>query len=195
MIKLHGYKIILASSSPRRKIFFDQLGIPFDVKSLPVDESFPVKLRESKISEFIVGKKNLPFRDIIEPKQIIITADTIVWCRNKYFGKPDNLYQARNMLNYLSGKTHEVITSVGFLTYETFEIITEKTYVHFKNLTGDEISHYLDLNSPLDKAGGYGIQDWIGEIGITKIEGSYTNVVGLPLALVLERIKFLTKNK
>ena len=193
MIPLNNYEIILASGSPRRQDFLMSLNIPFTIKTHPVDETFPPSLKGKEIAEFIVRQKNAPFVDNIRPKQIVITADTIVWCENRYLGKPKNKKKAKDMLGFLSGKSHEVITSVGFLTSRKFEMITETSKVYFKNLTQQEMDHYIKEASPLDKAGAYGIQEWIGDIGITQIEGSYTNVVGLPLAQVKDKIKLLVQ--
>lgn len=195
MISLNDYEIILASGSPRRKGFLESLNIPFTIKTHPVDETFPSELKGNQIAEFIVQQKNAPFVNTILPKQIVITADTIVWCENRYLGKPENKKAAKEMLEFLSGKSHEVITSVGFLTTKKFEMITETTKVYFKDLTDQEIDHYVENALPLDKAGAYGIQEWIGTIGITQIEGSYTNVVGLPLVQVKEKIERLVKMK
>ena len=195
MIPLNDYQIILASGSSRRKDFLESLSIPFTIKTNQVDETFPPELKGKKIAEFIVRQKNAPFVNSLQPKQIVITADTIVWCENRYLGKPENKKVAREMLKFLSGKSHEVITSVGFLTKKKFDVITETTKVYFKNLTDQEIDHYIKEASPLDKAGGYGIQDWIGAIGITHIEGSYTNVVGLPLAQVKDKLSILVQEE
>ena len=193
MLNLNGFEIILASISPRRKTFLESLNIPFSIKTFSVDETFPPQLQGEEITQHIVQKKNAPFTELIQDRQIVITADTIVWCENRYLGKPKNIEAAREMLSFLSGKSHKVITSVGFLTSQNFEIITETTNVYFKKLTDQEINYYIEEYSPLDKAGAYGIQEWIGAIGITKIEGSYTNVVGLPLAQVKEKIAILIK--
>ena len=195
MISLNNYEIILASGSPRRQYFFRSLNTPFTIETYPVDETFPIELKGKKIPEFIVQQKNAPFVNKIQERQIVITADTIVWCENRYLGKPKNKKSAKEMLEFLSGKSHEVITSVGFLTSQKFEMITETTKVYFKDLTNQEIDHYIEEASPLDKAGGYGIQDWIGAIGITHIEGSYTNVVGLPLAQVKEKLSILVQEE
>jgi septum formation protein len=195
MIPLNGYDIILASGSPRRKAFLESLNIPFSIQSFSVDESFPPSLKGKEISEFIVKQKNAPFVDIVQDRQLVITADTIVWCENRYLGKPKNNEEAKQMLTFLSGKSHQVITSVGFLTAQKFELITETTEVYFKDLTAQEIDHYIEKESPLDKAGAYGIQDWIGSVGIIKIEGSYTNVVGLPLAQVKEKISLIVQEE
>ena len=191
MLDLNGFEIILASSSPRRKAFLESLNIPFSIKTFSVDETFPPQLQGEEIAQHIVRQKNAPFKEIIQDHQIVITADTIVWCENRYLGKPQNKKAAKEMLSFLSGKSHEVITSVGFLTSRNFEVITETTNVYFKDLTDQEIDHYMEESSPLDKAGAYGIQEWIGAIGITQIKGSYTNVVGLPLAQVKEKIAIL----
>ena len=191
MLDLNGFEIILASSSPRRKAFLESLNIPFSIKTFSVDETFPPQLQGEEIAQHIVRQKNAPFKEIIQDHQIVITADTIVWCENRYLGKPQNKKAAKEMLSFLSGKSHEVITSVGFLTSRNFEVITETTKVYFKDLTDQEIDHYIEESSPLDKAGAYGIQEWIGDIGITQIKGSYTNVVGLPLAQVKEKIAIL----
>lgn len=193
MLNINGFEIILASISPRRKTFLESLNIPFSIKTFSVDETFPPQLQGEEITQHIVKKKNTPFTKLIQDRQIVITADTIVWCENRYLGKPKNIEAAREMLSFLSGKSHKVITSVGFLTSQNFEIITETTKVYFKKLTDQEINYYIEEYSPLDKAGAYGIQEWIGAIGITKIEGSYTNVVGLPLAQVKEKIAILIK--
>ena len=191
MLDLNGFEIILASSSPRRKAFLESLKIPFSIKTFSVDETFPPQLQGEEIAQHIVRQKNAPFKEIIQDHQIVITADTIVWCENRYLGKPQNKKAAKEMLSFLSGKSHEVTTSVGFLTSRNFEVITETTKVYFKDLTDQEIDHYIEVSSPLDKAGAYGIQEWIGAIGITQIKGSYTNVVGLPLAQVKEKITIL----
>lgn len=189
MLALKGFEIILASGSPRRKAFLECLNIPFSIKTLSVDETFPSHLKGREIAEHIVRQKSAPFSKIIKDRQIVITADTIVWCENRYLGKPKNKEEAKEMLSFLSGKAHQVITSVGFLSPDKYEMITETTQVYFKELSNQEIDHYIEKEPPLDKAGAYGIQDWIGAIGITKIEGSYTNVVGLPLAQVEEKLR------
>ncbi len=194
MLSPNDYEIILASGSPRRKYFMNQIGFPFTIKTFDVEESFPKNLKGKEIADYIVAKKSAPFKEIIHPKQIVITADTIVWCENEYLGKPKDETDAKNMLQKLSGKSHEVITAVGFLFDGQFDIINEVTEVHFNPLSEIEIDQYVSQHNPLDKAGAYGIQDWIGEIGISKINGSYTNVVGLPLAQVYQKIKSIIQN-
>lgn len=194
MLSPNDYEIILASGSPRRKDFMNQIGFPFTIKTFDVEESFPKNLKGKEIADYIVAKKSAPFKEIIHPKQIVITADTIVWLENEYLGKPKDETDAKNMLQKLSGKSHEVITAVGFLFDGQFDIINEVTEVHFNPLSKIEIDQYVSQYDPLDKAGAYGIQDWIGEIGISKINGSYTNVVGLPLAQVYQKIKSIIQN-
>jgi len=194
MLSPNDYEIILASESPRRKYFMNQIGFPFTIKTFDVEESFPKNLKGKEIADYIVAKKSAPFKEIIHPKQIVITADTIVWCENEYLGKPKDETDVKNMLQKLSGKSHEVITAVGFLFDGQFDIINEVTEVHFNPLSEIEIDQYVSQHNPLDKAGAYGIQDWIGEIGISKINGSYTNVVGLPLAQVFQKIKSIIQN-
>ena len=194
MLSANDYEIILASGSPRRKDFMNQIGFPFTIKTFDVEESFPKNLKGKEIADYIVAKKSAPFKEIIHPKQIVITADTIVWLENEYLGKPKDETDAKNMLQKLSGKSHEVITAVGFLFDGQFDIINEVTEVHFNPLSKIEIDQYVSQYNPLDKAGAYGIQDWIGEIGISKINGSYTNVVGLPLAQVYQKIKSIIQN-
>lgn len=194
MLSPNDYEIILASGSPRRKDFMNQIGFPFTIKTFDVEESFPKNLKGKEIADYIVAKKSAPFKEIIHPKQIVITADTIVWLENEYLGKPKDETDAKNMLQKLSGKSHEVITAVGFLFDGQFDIINEVTEVHFNPLSKIEIDQYVSQYNPLDKAGAYGIQDWIGEIGISKINGSYTNVVGLPLAQVYQKIKSIIQN-
>ena len=163
-------------------------GVNFSVKTISVKEDFPSKLIGKEISEYIVSKKNEPFKKIISDNEIIITADTLVWFKNKCFGKPKDKNHAKKMLTLFSGNTHSVITSVGFLTSKNFEILTESTEVSYKDLNKNEIDYYVDTVNPIDKAGSYGIQDWIGMIGVEKIVGSYTSVLGFPIPQVITKI-------
>ena len=195
MIKANKKEIILASNSPRRKKFFELFDIPFKIKTYDIEETYPNKLKGALIARYIASKKANPFKDIIKKNQMVITADTIVWHQNKYLGKPKSKTEAKKMLNSLSGKTHKVITAVGFLTIDSFKCIDVTTKVTFKKLSKSIIENYLNNQNPYDKAGGYAIQESIGLLGITKINGSYTNVVGLPVAEVLDEIeKFSLKN-
>ena len=163
-------------------------GVNFSVKTFTVKEDFPSTLIGKEISEYIVSKKNEPFEKIISNKEIIITADTLVWYKNKCFGKPKDKNDAKKMLALFSGNTHSVITSVGFLTSKNFEILTESTQVKYKDLNESEINYYVETVNPIDKAGSYGIQDWIGMIGVESIIGSYTSVLGLPIPQVINKI-------
>ncbi len=178
----YNYELILASGSPRRQQFLNELEIPFRVQKFEVEEKYPRHLKGAEIAQHITTLKADPFRAIIKPQQLVITADTIVWHEESYLGKPQSEKEAFEMLSALSGATHEVITAVGFLTIQEWDIITVRTEVTFNTLSKNEIDAYIASGSPMDKAGAYGIQDRIGTIGIKNIKGSYTNVVGLPMA-------------
>ncbi|WP_166963391.1 Maf-like protein [Yeosuana marina] len=184
--KLKDYHIILASGSPRRHLFFKDLGIDFEIRLKPVKEEYPKRLRHFEISDYLSQLKSLPFKDELAERDILITSDTIVWHNNEALGKPKNNKEAFQMLQSLSNTTHEVITSVCFTTKTTQKTINNITQVTFKKLAIEEISYYIDTYKPFDKAGAYGIQEWIGQIGVTKIEGSFFNVVGLPVHIVYQ---------
>ena len=186
--KLKNYHIILASGSPRRQEFFKNLGLDFDIILKPVKEEYPSRLTHFEISNYLAQLKALPFKDELKNHDILITSDTIVWHDNKALGKPRDKHEACSILKSLSHATHEVITSVCFTT-KTFEkTLHAITKVTFKDLTNDEIEYYIDAYKPFDKAGAYGIQEWIGQIGVTKLEGSYFNVMGLPTHLVYKTL-------
>jgi len=191
MVENFKNEIILASNSPRRRDFFNLFEFPFKIKTFDVEESYPSNLKEADIARHIAGLKSNPFKKIINKNQIVISADTIVWHENKCLGKPKSLNEARQMLKSLSGKTHKVITAVGFLTFNNYYCIDVSTKVTFEKLNKSIINNYLLNGNPLDKAGSYAIQESIGLLGISKIEGSYTNVVGLPVTEVLNEIKKL----
>ena len=188
LINNSNYNIILGSASSRRKELLEMTGIVFKVNSIPVSEDFPEYLKAEEIAEFIVNNKANAFQKIIEENQIIIVADTLVWFKNNCWGKPKDKTEAKSMLNLFSGNSHDVITSVGFLTNNNFEVLTESTKVTYKQLTDNEIDFYVETINPVDKAGSYGIQDWIGMIGVEKITGSYTSVLGLPVPQVTNKI-------
>ena len=195
LINNSNYNIILGSASSRRKELLEMTGIVFKVNSIPVSEDFPEYLKAEEIAEFIVNNKANAFQKIIEENQIIIVADTLVWFKNKCWGKPKDKTEAKSMLNLFSGNSHDVITSVGFLTNNNFEVLTESTKVTYKQLTDNEIDFYVETMNPVDKAGSYGIQDWIGMIGVEKITGSYTSVLGLPVPQVTSKIiQIINKN-
>lgn len=184
-----GYKIILASGSPRRQQFFKDLDIDFEIRLKEIEEVFPDTLKGLEITDYLAELKAKAFDGEIQPNEMIVTSDTLVWLNNKALGKPKDYDDAFQILKSLSDQTHEVITSVCFKTISKTDIINEITKVTFTELSDDAIRYYLDNYKPFDKAGAYGIQEWIGLVGISKIEGSYTNVVGLPTEKVY---KYLT---
>ncbi len=191
---LKKYNIILASGSPRRQQFFKDLEIPVEVLVKPVNETYPPRLVHFEISNYLAELKALPFKNKLSDTDILITSDTIVWHNGKALGKPKNETDAFAMLKSLSNTTHEVITSVCFTTNGYTKIIHDITRVTFKPLTDKEINHYIKTAKPFDKAGAYGIQEWIGQIGVTKIEGSYFNVMGLPTHLVYSILNEIVNN-
>lgn len=184
--KLKGYKIILASGSPRRQQFFKDMDLDFEIRLKDIEEIYPGHLQGIEITNFLAQLKASAFENEIAPSEILVTSDTIVWLGNKALGKPKDYDDAFAILKSLSATTHEVLTSVCFTTIDKTETINEVTKVTFAELSDDEIRYYLDNYKPFDKAGAYGIQEWIGLIAITNIEGSYTNVVGLPTEKVYQ---------
>lgn len=175
-----NYKIILASGSPRRQQFFKDLDLDFEIRIKEIDEVYPDHLQAEAITNYLAQLKAAAFEGSLAENELLITSDTLVWLHGKALGKPTDYDHAVAMLQELSGNTHEVITSVCFKTQTTEAVIFDKTKVTFAPLSLDAIHYYLDKHQPFDKAGSYGIQDWIGLTGISRIEGSYTNVVGLP---------------
>ena len=188
-MNLKKNQIILASGSPRRKFFFEKMQLNFIVKVIPSDEKFPPGLNGIETARHIAHKKSEAFFEKIKKNQLVITADTIVWHKNKPLGKPLNSTEAKIMLKKLSNSSHEVITAVCFLTKEKNEIIHEVSTVTFGKVSEDEINDYIKTGSPFDKAGSYGIQDSFGIRNIVSINGSYTNIIGLPVAQVFKKIK------
>ncbi len=183
-------KYILASGSPRRAELLKQLEIEFRVQKPDVEEIFPKDLHYSTVAEFLACLKADSFNQL-EPNEVVITADTTVAINGEILGKPENLEHAKQMLQQFSGNTHEVITGVCLKSTDKQVAFSETTKVFFDKLSDEDINHYVDTYQPLDKAGSYGIQEWIGMIGVKKIEGSYFNVVGLPVQhLRKELIKF-----
>lgn len=182
LTNLKKYNIILASKSPRRKELLEKLGISFKVKIIDgIDEGFPDELSNEQIALYISRKKANVYRKEMYNDDLIITADTIVCCENQVLGKPANKEDARRMLHLLSGKEHEVVTGITVTSCERCETFAVTTYVRFDVLNDELIEEYIDKFSPYDKAGAYGIQDWIGYVGVTEIKGSFFNVVGLPV--------------
>ena len=178
--KLKDYNIILASKSPRRQQFFKDLDLDFEIRLKEVEEIYPQELKGTKITDFLADLKSKPFTDLKE-NDLLITSDTIVWLDDKALGKPKDKIDAIKILQELSDKMHQVITSVSIKGKNFQTLFNDTTNVYFKNLTVDEIHYYVENHKPYDKAGSYGIQEWIGFIGIEKIEGSYFNVMGLPV--------------
>ena len=187
--QLNKYRLILASGSPRRQQFFKELGVEFEIRLKEIKEVFPVELKAEEITNYLAVLKANAFENELESNDILITSDTIVWHKNQCLGKPKDYNDAFQMLQSLSNATHEVITSVCFKTTEKTETFFEVTKVTLQTLSDEEIRYYLDNYKPFDKAGSYAIQEWIGAIGISKIEGSYTNVVGMPMQAVYEKLK------
>lgn len=178
--KLKETKIILASGSPRRQQFFKEFGIDFEIRLKEIEEIYPETLQHLEITDFLAKLKAAAFDNELKQNELLITSDTLVWHNNQALGKPKDYDDAFEMLKSLANSTHEVIGSVCFKTSAKTEIINDVTKVTFGDLSDEAIHYYLENYQPFDKAGSYGIQDWIGLIGISKIEGSYTNVVGLP---------------
>ena len=192
--KLENYNIILASGSPRRQQFFKDLGLDCEIRLKPIEEVYPKHLKHSEISDYLAELKSDPFNGTLTDNDILITSDTIVWHNNEALGKPKDKQDAFNMIRSMSGQTHEVITSVCFTTKTTQKLVNAVTNVTFKNLNDDEIWYYIHNYSPMDKAGAYGIQEWFGFIAVTKIEGSFFNVMGLPVHLVYQTLNDIVKN-
>ena len=184
------YKIILASNSPRRKELLAGLDVQFEVRIIPgIDESYPETLPTMEIAEYIAQKKAKAYRETMADDELIITADTIVVLDDKVLGKPKDAEEARCMLHALSGKTHQVVTGVVLTTKELQKHFSVVSNVTFKTLSDNEIDYYVDTYKPMDKAGAYGIQEWIGYVGVTRLEGSYFNVMGLPVQRIYEAMK------
>ena len=186
--ELKNHTIILASGSPRRQQFFKDLGIDFEIRLKEVEEIYPPHLQAEEITDYLAELKANAFEGEINPDELLVTSDTIVWHHNQCLGKPKDREEAFRMLQSLSDATHEVITSVCFKTNTKTETFHEITKVTFQELSEEAILYYLDHYKPFDKAGSYAIQEWIGYIGISKIEGSYTNVVGMPVHLVYQKL-------
>ena len=191
--KLKDYNIILASASPRRHAFLKSMNIDFEVRIHPVEEVYPDTLKGTEITDYLAILKAHTFKNQLKEKDILITSDTIVWLDGKAVEKPKDKDDAFIMISSLSNKTHEVMTSICFTQTTQQKVVNTTTKVTFKELSDDEIWYYINTYKPLDKAGAYGIQEWIGAIGITNIEGSYNNVVGLPTHLLYETLNTIAK--
>jgi septum formation protein len=190
-LKEFPYQIILGSNSPRRQELLKSLGFTFLNKPINADESFPIDLLAEEIALYLAEKKADAYTEDLKETEILITADTIVWCEGKVFNKPANFIEGKKMLETLSGKMHEVFTAVCLKSGNKQTTFYDVSKVYFKKLKPEEIEYYLINFTPYDKAGGYGVQDWLGYIAIDKIEGSFYNVMGLPVKeLYEELIKF-----
>jgi septum formation protein len=183
------YRLILVSRSPRRKQLLRELGIKFDVIIREYEEIYPEGLTGEEIARFVAHEKAASFRDDISDNEIVIAADTIVWCNNKVLGKPQDHDDATRILKEISGNTHEVITGVSLQSQTKELTFSESTRVTFETLTEEEISYYIDEYKPYDKAGAYGIQEWIGIVACSHIDGSYFNVVGLPVQRLYKELQ------
>lgn len=182
--KLEKYKIVLASRSPRRQQFFKDLGLDFEIRLREIDEVFPPDLKAHEITDYLAEQKGKAFEGTLAENEILITSDTIVWHHNEALNKPQDAHHAKEMLRKLADSTHEVITSVSFKTIENVTTFHDYTEVTFGPLTDEMIAFYIEKFQPFDKAGSYGIQDWIGLVGVKSMNGSYTNVMGLPTHLL-----------
>ena len=187
---LKKYKVILASASPRRRELLAGLDVEFEVRALPdVDESFPSELQGGDIPLHISKKKADAYRPVMAAEELVITADTIVWLDGVALGKPVDEADARRMLRNMSGKTHSVFTGVAITTKDSQRCFVAQSDVTFAQLTDDEIDYYIAKYRPMDKAGSYGAQEWIGYIGMSNIVGSYFNVMGLPVQRLYSELK------
>ena len=190
MLNLSRYNIILASNSPRRKELLSGLNIPYKIKTLPdIDESYPDNLIGEDIAIYIAKEKANAYLDQLDGNTLLITADTIVLLDGKIYGKPSDDTDAKQMLHDLSGKTHQVITGVSITTKEKQESFGVSSEVRFAKLEDDEIEYYVSNYKPFDKAGAYGVQEWIGYVAVEYISGSYFNIMGLPIQRLYRELK------
>jgi len=187
---LSKYKIILASNSPRRRELLAGLDIDFEVKTIPdIDESYPETLTKEEIPVYLAKQKAFAYQKYLEKDTLLITADTIVWLEGGVYNKPENEREAKEMLQILSGRTHEVITGVCLTGLNKQQAFYASSKVKFAELQEDEIDYYVNKYKPFDKAGAYGVQEWIGYIGVEKLEGSFYNVMGLPVRVLYTYLK------
>ncbi|TCN55359.1 septum formation protein Maf [Flavobacterium circumlabens] len=189
--KLKKYTLILASGSPRRQQFFKDLDLDFEIRLKEIEEIYPPELKAVEITDYLAVLKANAFEGELNPNEILVTSDTIVWHQNRALGKPKNAQEAFEMIKSMSNATHEVFTSVCFKTNAASTVINDVTKVTFKDLSDEAILFYIENYKPYDKAGAYGIQEWFGFMAVTKVEGSYTNVMGLPTAKVYEYLSTL----
>ena len=187
---LRPYRLVLASNSPRRRELLSGLGVPFTVRTIDgIDESYPANLDGADIPLHIARQKAAAYLPTLAPDELLITADTIVYLDNRVIGKPKDENEAIRMLHTLSGRTHKVITGVSLSTTERTKAFATVSLVTFAPLSEEEIDYYVHTFHPLDKAGAYGVQEWIGMVGVKRIEGSYFNVMGLPVQRLYEELR------
>ena len=186
--KLKNYNVLLASNSKRRHELLNQLGVEFKIISQDINESFSNKLKSSAITDYLAKKKSSLLVKNLKKNELLITSDTIVWHNDKALGKPKNRTEAFKMIRSLENSFHEVITSICISTLSFQVIVNEKTLVYFDSIDENDLLYYTKTHDVLDRAGGYGIQDYIGHVGIKKIEGSYSNVLGFPTNLFVKTI-------
>jgi len=186
---LKSKKIILASKSPRRQELLKGLDIQFEIKTKEVDESYPLTMKPEQVPVFLAEKKADAFVDLLEKDTILITSDTIVIQGKNILEKPNSIEEGKAMIRKLSGQVHTVVTGVCIRTLEKIISFSDETRVLFTDLTDDEIDYYMKNYQPFDKAGSYGVQEWIGYVGIERLEGSYYNVMGLPVHKVYTALK------
>ena len=189
--KLRNYSLILASGSPRRQQFFKDLDLDFEIRLKEIEEIYPPELKAEEITNYLAELKANAFEGELKANEILITSDTIVWHNDRALGKPKDEQDAFAILKSLSNSTHEVVTSVCFKTNSETKLLHEITKVTFNELSEDVIRYYIENYKPFDKAGAYGIQEWIGFVGVSKIEGSYANVMGMPTDKVYEYLNNL----
>lgn len=187
---LNKYKILLASKSPRRRELLQLLRIPFNVVTIGgLDESFPDTVPPLEVPQYVSAKKADAFVATLKDNELVITADTMVICGDRILGKPTGGDEAREMLRMMSGRTHQVATGVTITTVDRRTSFTSVTHVTFDVMTDEEIDYYVDNYRPFDKAGAYGIQEWIGAVACSGIDGSYYNVMGLPVHRLYQELK------
>ena len=192
MLDLKGYKLILASQSPRRRELLKGLDVEFSTCTVDADESFPASLKGADAVQYICKAKANAYKPQLEDNTIAITADTVVILDDNIIGKPKSYDEAFSMIRSLSGRVHEVITAVCIFSRDKESCFYSSTEVHFSSLSDEEINYYIEKYKPFDKAGSYGVQEWIGYIGIEKIVGSYFNVMGLPVKRLYDELKSFT---
>lgn len=182
-------KLILASNSPRRQAMLQELGLNYEIRLQNIDETFDVDMPPHEVPAMLSKRKAAAFIPTLTTEEVVLTADTVVICEGQILNKPADATEAKEMLGLLSGKKHTVVTAFSLSSKDKQICISDSTDVYFRHLTTDEISHYVEKYKPFDKAGSYGVQEWIGMTGITRIDGSYFTVVGLPIHLVYEQLQ------